>query len=63
MTCIRAATRSIILAVSALGTIAYALLAMAIFHALLVMVAIGSVDDVLRAKPILPTHPKNVAGR
>jgi hypothetical protein len=50
--------------VSTLGTIAYALLAMAIFHALLVMVAIGSVDDVLRAKPILPTHhPNNVAGR
>jgi hypothetical protein len=63
VTCIRAAARQIILAVSTLGTIAYALLAMAIFHAFLVMVAIGSVDDVLRAKPILPAHPKNAVGR
>jgi len=49
--------------VSTLGTISYALFAMAIFYALLAMVAIRSVDDVLRAKPILPAHPKNVVGR
>jgi hypothetical protein len=49
--------------VSTLGTIAYALLATAIFHALLVMVAIRSVDDVLRAKPTLPAHSKNAVGR
>jgi len=49
--------------VSTLGTVAYALFAMAIFHALLVIVAIGSVDNVLRAKPILPAHPKNAVGR
>jgi hypothetical protein len=63
VTCIRDATRSIIPAVSALGTISYALFAMAIFYAILAMVAIRSVDDVLRANPILPAHPKNVVGR
>jgi hypothetical protein len=63
VTCIRAATRQIIPAVNTLGTIAYALFAMAIFHALLVMVAIGSVDDALRAKPILPAQPKTPVGR
>ena len=40
VTCIRAATRQIIPDVSTLGTISYALLAMAISYALLAMVAI-----------------------
>jgi hypothetical protein len=62
VTCIRAATRQRIAAVSTLGTISTALFAMATLYVLLAMVAIRSVDDVIQAKPILPAHPKTNIG-